>query len=480
MPPATWAILHYFLGNAYSAIEFEQERVGWESAEAEAAIKYFRLASRSAAFDELHTVRKCQILTNLGNTFNIYGRHVAAIDALDSALATMPQFGMARSKRATAGNQYAFAFYDRRQAEVFYRFGFVDLEEAYDSNYIHKGFEVSVEKQLTELRSWYEKFEEPDVRHQLPDLYNHSLGEHEAERQYRKWCLSNRLFLNPLNDLGSYPIAARDTLTIPPLSTLAGKTVHGYVGCFNQMKQEFASARFILYKSLNMSGIHFSDKDVRLYNTWDYPAYGLAVELTKAAFRISYSLFDKVAYFLNKYLDLGIKDHMVQFRTLWYNNQNHDRGLLDRFVDSRNRSLQALFWLSKDLFEQRKGFDIALDPEARQLFQIRNRLEHRYLKVCSEGGFDLDEGESVASVLAPSRGAVGVEPDQFADDLALQIGRGDLERKTLRLIRLAREALTYLSLAVNIEERARRSKQDCSEVIDIFMDTFNDEWKQRW
>lgn len=480
MEASSWAVLHYFLGNAYSALVFDEDCSAWESEEAEGAIKYFRLASRSRAFADLDPVRRCQVLTNLGNTLNVYGRHVAAIETLDAALAIMPEFGMARSKRATAGIQYAAALHDRGQAEVLYRFGYVDLEEAFESHYIHEGFEVSVDRQIEDLERWYERCPDPGIRHQVPNLYDHSLGQSSAERAYRTWCLANRLFLNPLNDLGAYPIAARDTLTSPSMSATLGQSIHGYVGCFNQIKQEYVSARYTLYASLHTEGVHFSDKDVVLYNTWDYPAYGLSVEMTKTAFRSAYSLFDKIAYFLNQYFDLDIPDHQVDFRTLWYDGRNRKRGLREQFVGSTNRPLRGLFWLGKDLYEQRDGFNVALDPDARQLFQIRNRMEHRYLKVSSEGAFDLDDGSAVASVLAPTGGAVGMESDDFADDLALQIGRRDLESKTLRLMRLAREALTYLSLAVNVEERARRTGRDPAKVVEIQLDAFDDEWKQRW
>ena len=36
------------------------------------------------------------------------------------------------------------------------------------------------------------------------------------------------------------------------------------------------------------------------------------------AFRMAYSLLDKVAYFLNNYLALGIPERMVNFHTFWY------------------------------------------------------------------------------------------------------------------------------------------------------------------
>ena len=64
-----------------------------------------------------------------------------------------------------------------------------------------------------------------------------------------------------------------------------------------------------------------------MFNTLDYPSYSLAVERMKAAFRMAYSLFDKIAYFLNEYLRLGIPERNVSFRTLWYEDQQKKKGL---------------------------------------------------------------------------------------------------------------------------------------------------------
>jgi hypothetical protein len=110
------------------------------------------------------------------------------------------------------------------------------------------------------------------------DLDGHSLGETAEERVYRAWCLRERLFINPLNDLGPVAIAAQDVLTLPSL-TVTGSSpgVPLVIGFFDQMKQEFVSGRYHYYEALQSEGPHFSDLDVLLYNTLDYPAYSLSV-----------------------------------------------------------------------------------------------------------------------------------------------------------------------------------------------------------
>src|SRR5260370_40565508 len=46
----------------------------------------------------------------------------------------------------------------------------------------------------------------------------YDLGDSAEERRYRAWCLKNRMFINPLNDLGALSIAAQDVLTLPTLT----------------------------------------------------------------------------------------------------------------------------------------------------------------------------------------------------------------------------------------------------------------------
>jgi hypothetical protein len=87
----------------------------------------------------------------------------------------------------------------------------------------------------------------------LIKLDGYKLGETEQEKQYRRWCLANRLFLNPLNDLGPHTVAARDTMTLPDFTTKLQEPP-SLVGFFNQMKQEFVSARWMFYDGMHGTG----------------------------------------------------------------------------------------------------------------------------------------------------------------------------------------------------------------------------------
>jgi hypothetical protein len=66
---------------------------------------------------------------------------------------------------------------------------------------------------------------------------------------------------------------------------------------------------------------------------------------------MAYSLLEKVSYFLNHYLALGIPERRTGFRSFWYDGQERQRGLRPEFDACDNWPLRGLFWLSKDLFE---------------------------------------------------------------------------------------------------------------------------------
>ena len=296
------------------------------------------------------------------------------------------------------------------------------------------------------------------------DLGEHSFGHTEEEILYRQWCLGNTLFLNPLNDIIKHSICARDVFTTP---SMRGPINEGPVlpSFFNQIKQEFVSARYLFYQGINSDHPHFSDSEVRIYNSLDYPSYSLAVEKIKLAFRSAYSLFDKISYFLNHYLGLSIPERRVSFRTMWYNSQKRDEKLITEFQDCKNLPLRGLFWLSKDLFENEDGFRESIEPDAQKINYIRNHLEHKYFKL-HENYWHGPNSDDIAS-------------RYMEDTLAYSMYRREFTKKTLRIIKMARAALIYLSTAIHFQELNRVEDGDDKK---IFLDSplYVLDWESRY
>ncbi|MBI1406031.1 MAG: hypothetical protein GC145_07895 [Caulobacter sp.] len=453
-------LLHYFWANAWAG---RQHRLhhdlnavwAWEQLEVSQQILNLRMALGSPAFHSLEKVRQCQILTNLANQLNTTGRFVEALEFWAKALAIDPHFWMAQGNRAYALMHYARCLYDDGHRGVFFvaaRDGFVDAvanERTFDP-----GGHPHAAAQFAAMQADLDAGLDIEGLRADIDLKGHSLGRGKTEVAYRRWALRERLFLNPLNDLGADPIAANDVLNLPTFRLPIHEPPE-VVGLYNQMKQEFASARWLLYEALQDSGPHLSDRGVLLLNTLDYPAYSLAVEKLKFAFRAAYSIFDKIGFFLNHYLQLGEKPGAIDFKRVW---KQKDGTIRPAFAGTRNLPFRGLYWLSKDLFEERGDI---LEPDVRALKNLRNHLEHRYVKV-----HDMTP--------TPRPGVVG---DIFTDTLALSIGRSDFQAKTLRVLKLARAALTYLSLGMHMEEIRREGADSHTVAGPMFFTTVRDDWK---
>jgi tetratricopeptide (TPR) repeat protein len=454
---------HYCFSNAWSNLYQlktvgQEEDWGWEQPYLEKQIFHLRRASASLPVRPSKEFA-CSLHTNVANAFDSIGRVVEAIEYWQMALKYEPMFGMALGNLGIGLYWYAYHLYDQGHVDALLKSGHVHLAKAVDCD-IHSSAKERFKKKLRQIESYFVKgLDSISIK-----LDGFDLGSTQEEIKYRKWCLKQRLFLNPLNDIGPYPISGRDILTQPPLVVGLDEGPY-YPGFYNQMKQEFASARFLLFEGMHTTEPHYSDTGVHLYNTMDYPCYGLSTEKVRIAFRMAYSILDKVAFFLNHYLSLGVKERRVSFKTIWYKKGDRDRGLREFFANRRNQPLRGLFWLSKDLSEDREGFRDALEPDAQELSTIRNHLEHRYLKLHEDSWLGPDERDNPLF-----RG--------MTDSMAKSLYMAAFEKKALKLLTLARSALIYLSLGVYTEERSREeARGDDAVKVPMFLDMYEDQWK---
>ncbi len=91
--------------------------------------------------------------------------------------------------------------------------------------------------------------------------------------------------------------------------------------------------------------------------------------------------------------------------------------------------MRALFWVSKDLFDD--DFKDTIEPESKYINQLRNYIEHKALIITK---IPFDEM---------------VEKNSFN----YAIGEENFEKKTLKIAKLVREAIMYLCFAVEQIER---------------------------
>jgi hypothetical protein len=135
-------------------------------------------------------------------------------------------------------------------------------------------------------------------------------------------------------------LAASDTLSLTT-HVVPVDAPYTFDNFFDQMKQEYVSARWFLYEGLILASPHFSDREVFLHITEPRASLSLSTEKLKAAFRISYSLFDKVSFFINAYMGLGIPEKAVSFRTLW--RPDEKKPIRQQFDSTTNWGFCALY-----------------------------------------------------------------------------------------------------------------------------------------
>lgn len=449
--------LYYFLANAWSGLRsirhnenissvwnYEQDEINYE-------IIYLRKAKKEKAFCELTVEYQCSILTNLANIFSHTGRTVYALRLYTQALTIEKNFFMARANRGLCYLSYLRLDYDESHKIFFAKLAYDDLIQGskYIDLYIKNGIHVEYHSRLiaqfnSEIKG-IEAHVQKDFLLTKLELDDFSFGELQEEQEYRQWGLLNCLFLSPMNDIGNHSIAAHDPLNLPNLFSDIDSGFPKYITYFNQMKQEYITYRHLLYEGIREKTNEFYDSNTALTDDYDYNLYDIDTEKIKLAFRGFYSIFDKIAYFLNEYFDLP-HGEKVDFRTVWKNNCNY-KELNPKFDGLSNLALRGLYFINKDLFSPKddNSFITVVEPEAVKINEIRNHLEHKFINIK----------------------LIDVREYQIEDDReqGKQITRDDLENKTLHLARLAREAMIYLSFAVHIEEDKRSSHSKYMSIV---------------
>ena len=86
-----------------------------------------------------------------------------------------------------------------------------------------------------------------------------------------------------------------------------------------------------------------------------------------------YDILDKIAIFINEYLQLGKNEKRVDFNNVWYENGDRSKQKIhNRIIATKNFDINELFNISLGL---------SSDIEYKELREIRHALTHRYLNI---------------------------------------------------------------------------------------------------
>lgn len=478
------AYYFYIIANCYAALYQRKDR-DWYSDELMKSVLYYRKAlyefdiakKKIDYFDRYESYKELEsnILTNLANQLSSQGRALCCISLYDRAIELN---GKTEALIAKARNQLYLAnsLYDdgHRYYHHYIAYNLI-LEASVDIDKLYPEQRIDIEENgnLYNFKNWFESnFDKSSFNYFKK--YKHDFSS-KKEQQYLKWCGENKLFINDLNDICNHEIVYTDILTLPPfrqkineLLSLREELV--YHGNFDEIKSDYCYARYLIFTAQNIpeDTPHFFNSTYPHVDDFSYSIDNLKTAHYKSAFRILYSLFDKIAYFLSRFLNLNGNndDRNISFNNLFkhINNESSSKTQKpnEKIKDSNNPYIHALFYILKDFRDTNGSESIAkwIDPDAEAFTEIRNRLEHRSLKIVDDMGYDLALQGGYSQLTDDIR---KIEEKNKLSSHSLLIPISQFESRLITLIKLVRNSIIYLPLLIEFEERG--ALEDEGELI---------------
>lgn len=200
-------LLDYYTANAWISRRHEKKpaasRQGahWEEPEIEQAIFHLQKAVNDPAFPFLDELLRCKILTGLGNQLAFMGHFISALTYWDRAIDIDPAFGMALGNRGKGIAEYAELIADDDKKPVFLGIALDNLLASTNETARYFGDGQGREY----FRAEQEKIEallyDPDDPASLACATSTKRRKAGKDKKERKWALTHKLYLNPVNDL---------------------------------------------------------------------------------------------------------------------------------------------------------------------------------------------------------------------------------------------------------------------------------------
>ncbi len=386
-------LYHYYFSVAYNEkhkmeIANTEKDWSWEQETIENELQNLRLAYEQIN-DKTPNEIKSNILTNLANRFNNIGRFINAHDFWNKAIETEKTSGMPLINKGNALMYYGLNYI----IEPIYQYAYLQLGYQYLKNGLQKNIYSDIEHEVIQkIKSIENNYKKVlNYKFELSDFKNSEI----KDTEYATWIIDNELFLNPLSNVNKQLKSSKDDLKIN--SIIDTKLTN----LFEDIIDKYKYSRYQFYDSLNNDKV-------------------LSKQKKQSAFSIAYSIFDKIAYFINYAFDIKIKNHRVAFKRLWYNKTEKKAGINSKFLESNNLMLRAIFWVGKDLYINENGFKNLIEPKAKEIDTMRNYIEHK--------AFLFGQRQQ--------------------DDFTFIIPETEFNENYLRLLKLVRESIIYLSYSI--------------------------------
>lgn len=368
----------YNLGNGYMALynlnKLDNPYYGFmnKSTELNKAMQYYKKSLESKMQNKEITV---QGYVNIANILDLTGRSIEAIELYDKALSINPNYGMGIANKGIAITYYSRLMNDK---------SFVYTMKGY--NLIKDGIEKGVDKYsketfLKHIKSIEEKINistyEGKCDDKLEGVYEY-LNDKKVN-VYKQFCLENDIYLNLCGKCTKCKYSTHDDIEIRKMITSVDTPIQesSYIklsSFLNEIKQNFVTARFLLFEGyFEDRQLDYVDQNVAIVNTLNYVENNVHIQLLKFAFKNMYDILDKIAIFINEYLQMGKNEKRVDFNNVWYENGDKSKQKIHkRIMETKNFDINALFNISLDLSNC---------IEYKELREIRHTLTHRYLNI---------------------------------------------------------------------------------------------------
>lgn len=512
----------YCLGNCYSKI-YEKRKIEWYSDDLMKSVVAYRKALHALPkedwmeFESITNARislRSMIETNLANCLSSQGRTLCCIPHYDKAI-SLDENPIAIMSKANNELFLANSLYDSGHSEYHYFIASELIEKAtYNINKLYPEQRMALEDggNLFRFKEWFDETFDTESFKDLKE-YTENFASRK-QKAYLEWCGVNNLFLNDLNDVCDNQIVYQDVFALPPFiqSMNSSLTMHeelSYHGNYDELKNDYCYARYLMFSSKDIpyDAPHIFNSTFQHIDDMAYSINNLKVAQYKSAFRATYSLFDKIAYFISRFFDLNDLKHdkKISIDNLFrdFTGKNSDWKPHKKLKDSDNHFIHALFYILRDLRKVGQSDSVTkwLDPNAVAFSEIRNAMEHRSLKIADDFGYELatskniyndeelkrmqreinslpeeiksvelqvknhnSESSKIANELEEEFNKLNSKLNELKSKLheknklsshSLIIPISQFESRLMKLIGLARNSIIYLSLAIHFEERKR-------------------------
>lgn len=355
---------------------------------------------------------------NLGIVYNSLGRTIEALDCFDNVLKYHDSTYALYNK---AYALYTYSFFSINHSLIIrdaYNCFKIVLEDDNFSQEMKVKSKEYVDEILKEFKKEFlESESEGEIKIEVED---------DFEWFMVNYCWENRLYLNLCNFCQRCRNSIGDTIVIEKMINEISDGVENdsflvLSSYLNQLKMDYVSARFLLilsqYDGFDLDVI---TKHVFIVDTQFSEENDIRIQLLKDAFKNFFNILDKIAYFMNDYLNLGVGQNYIGFQNVWFKKGNYNQGINEKLLKMDNQGLTALY----DIY-----LELKRDNEKFYLRDTRNLLTHKYLRITEN----------------PTKNSKTVE---------------ELHNETIEVAILAKNAIIYLMRLVKINEEQKEIELD--------------------